>query len=137
MWLVHVLILASRHFFRELAIATQNHDDDVFAHQLCADATIRAGLGRYSVCKEAGINVQFSPWQIALFHVGERLLHCGEETCFEVAARGVFKLTETLYGLLLVLGGLILASVVTVVVFGGKEVVVGLPQWRRLRLHQE
>lgn len=97
---VHTAVKASRNYFYELAIATRAHDDDVFAHQLCTDPTIKAGLGRYSLCEEARVNVQLSPHWVAFWHAGGRLFHCGEASCVEWVADGLKALTASLYGLI-------------------------------------
>lgn len=101
MCMLRLCILATKIYYHEHAIATRAHDDDVFADQLCADPTIKAGLGRYSLCEEARVNVQLSPRWVALWRVGDHLFHCGDTSCLVWLSQGIASLTSSLYGLVL------------------------------------
>lgn len=108
MWAAHIAIKASRNYLEALAVATRNHDDDLFAHQLCSDPTIKAGLGRYDLCDRARINVQLSPGWQATWKFGDQILHCGDDvSCLEWAASGVRSLTSSLNGLVLAVAALL------------------------------
>jgi hypothetical protein len=119
MWAAHIGIRATRNYLEALAEATRNHDDDLFAHQLCSDPTIKAGLGRYDLCDRARVNVQLSPaWQ-ATWSFGDQILHCGDGlSCLEWFAGGIRSLTESLNGLILTVCGLVALVVAVVYTWG-------------------
>ena len=85
-WIGSFIIGRGMVFQQHYALSKQHYADDLhFYTTICANARIKANLGKHSLkCDEVVVNLQTEPWKVALLHLTDHIYLCGSVSCSDV-----------------------------------------------------